>query len=259
MAETEVESDELRAVRAFLGATGVPHRVTCTLRHRELTAAGFPSIHRAPGTNGRGRAADLAAARAGRDTPELMAVFSAFEAVEPILYELIYAGPEIEYNIKRGKRVTPYAQSGHHDHVHIAVSMGVLLEAVPSIVAAAGAAPIPEPAHDIEEVEEDEMANLPAGTRVGTLPCTVAHCHGWWELCADGAVFTVGGDRVHDGHYFGSILEEWMEEHRLPESRFTALGPRRGGVGYTTWGHDGERQIFYEFGPGIGPVPEEVP
>lgn len=109
------------------------------------------------------------------------------------------------------------------------------------------AAPAPSPL-------EDEM--IPADTIVATLICTVPYCPwGWWELRADGAVVTEGTEEHKAHHYFGSIHEAWMEPHRPPHARFTAIGPRRGAPGYTTWGYQGETRVFYEFGPGVGPVP----
>lgn len=100
--------------------------------------------------------------------------------------------------------------------------------------------------------EEDDM--IPGDAVVDTLACTVVGCAGWWEVRADGAVETLPAGSDHAArHYFGSIHEPWMAEHRLPNVRFLAIGPRRGGIGYTTWGHDGNQRRFYEFGPGIGP------
>jgi len=107
--------------------------------------------------------------------------------------------------------------------------------------------------------EEDDM--IPADAVVDTLACTVPGCSGWWELRADGAVETLPVGSNHAArHYFGSYLEPYMEPNRLPNVRFVALGPRRGGLGYTLWGHDGKLRRFFEFGPGIAhngvtPVP----
>jgi hypothetical protein len=56
------------------------------------------------------------------------AIFRAFKPVESQLYELIYAGPQVSYNIKRGKQVAKYAVADHHDHVHVSVDRGVFIQ-----------------------------------------------------------------------------------------------------------------------------------
>lgn len=237
------QSDETRAIANYLAARGVAYRITSSTNHPALTLAGYPSLHLLPGTNGVGRALDLAGVRSGRLTPELLDIFDAFQPVEHLLYELIYAGAA--YNIKRGQRVPLYAVASHADHVHVAVNKGVLLPV-----------PAAPPA-----VLEDDMPALPADAIVSTLACTVPTCPGgWWELSADGHVTTEGTAHHEANHYFGSIHEPWMASQLQPGSRFTAIGPRRGAVGYTTWGVEprGSR-VFYEFGPGIGTVPAVVP
>lgn len=111
-----------RDLVGYVEGTGVPHRVTPggTVRPAGTrTAAGNISCHAED--NDRCDGLDLAGPRPGRDTPELAAIFWAFEPVFDQLHELIYAGPQVSFNIKDGRRVAKYAQSGHHDHVHVAV------------------------------------------------------------------------------------------------------------------------------------------
>ena len=113
------ESLEVTHIRGYLKASGVPHRVTSTVRSK------LPSKHAQKGTNGQGLALDGAGPKPARNTPEMLAIFKAFEPVEHLLYELIYSGAP--YSIKRGKRVARYAIDDHWDHVHIAVEKGVFL------------------------------------------------------------------------------------------------------------------------------------
>lgn len=125
------ESLEVAHLRAYVEASGVPHRVTSTVRSK------LPSKHAQKGTNGQGLAADFAGPKPGINTPEMLAIFEAFEPVEHLLYELIYSGAP--YAIKKGKRVARYAIDDHWNHVHSAVEKGVFL-------------PIPQ----IEDEEEEE-------------------------------------------------------------------------------------------------------
>lgn len=121
-----IKQEHVRRIEQYLDSTGVPHRPTSTIRAASTTtAAGNPSCHAAD--NEGCHAVDYAGVTPGRDTPELFAIFRAFEPVEHLLHELVYAGPEVTYNIKRGQRVAPYAQAGHHDHVHVAIRTGTLL------------------------------------------------------------------------------------------------------------------------------------
>ncbi len=101
--------------------------VTSTTNHSLFSLRGFISNHRKPGTNGIGLAIDIAGLRGGRDTVEHATIFHAFRPVEHLLHELIYAGPQVTYNIKAGARVGKYAQASHHDHVHAAVPRGTIL------------------------------------------------------------------------------------------------------------------------------------
>ena len=120
-------SDEDKALIRYMELSGVPHRVTCTVNHPTNTNAGYPSYHRLPGSNGLGLAVDFAGRSAGRDSQELAAIFFALEHEAHSLHELIYAGPQVDHNIKDGRRVAKYASADHHDHVHVSVKKGVLL------------------------------------------------------------------------------------------------------------------------------------
>lgn len=118
-------SAEVRAILSFLAASGVPHRISSTYR---LTN----TRHGWPGTDGWGLAVDIAGPKAGRDTPELKAVFEVFRPVRNQLRELYYSGPDAGYNVRRGE-VVPVAtipdsiRRGHHDHVHVSVVKGIFL------------------------------------------------------------------------------------------------------------------------------------
>lgn len=120
-------SDEVRALVRYLGATGIPHRVTTTTNHKAVTSAGHPSRHVALGTNGKGLAIDIAGPTPGRDTQALADIFNALAIEGHALHELIYAGPQVAFNIKSGRQVAKYATADHHDHVHVSVDKGVLL------------------------------------------------------------------------------------------------------------------------------------
>jgi hypothetical protein len=138
------ESQEVHALRQYLLDSGVAHRVTSTIRHSDLTNAGYPSRHRQQGTNGMGLALDAAGPSPGWDTPQLAAIFYALLKVERQLHELIYAGPQVAFNIRNGARVGKYAIADHHDHVHVSVDKGVLIE-------------WPDPPNDLDEEWWDYM------------------------------------------------------------------------------------------------------
>lgn len=120
-------SKEDRCMIQYLKDSKVLHRITSTTNHSANTAAGYPSRHVMPGTDGMGLAIDSAGPTSSRDSKALGDIFWAFMKVEKQLHELIYAGPQTSFNIKAGKRVAKYAQSGHHDHVHTAVNKGVFI------------------------------------------------------------------------------------------------------------------------------------
>jgi lysozyme len=114
------ESKEVAHLREYLRDSGVPHRITSTVRSE------LPSRHAQMGTDGEGLAVDAGGPKPGWDTPEMLAIFKVFEPVEHLLYELIYSGAP--YSIKRGKRVARYAIDKHWNHVHVAVNKGVFIE-----------------------------------------------------------------------------------------------------------------------------------
>ena len=94
-------------------SSGVPHRVTSTKR-----SGSGSSYHNS------GRAVDFAGPRPSINSPALAAIFRAFRNVESQLKELIYAGPQVSYNIKNGRRVGKYSQALHKNHVHAALERG---------------------------------------------------------------------------------------------------------------------------------------
>lgn len=168
-------SREVIGVIAYLQQTGVPYRVTSTWRPGAITAAGNPSRH------GRKLAVDFAGPLPGRDSDDLAAIFHAFGPVEHKLNELIYAGPQVTWNIKAGRRVGKYAQSIHHDHVHVAVDPGLILaEQRPVVVVDQVINPAPAD-HDGREDMADPVDAIcaPAG--------------GVWVLTRDGGVRAYGG------------------------------------------------------------------
>jgi hypothetical protein len=111
----------------YVRSSGLSHVITCTTNHT-LYVAGTTTVsrHRMNGTSGLGLAVDV-----GGHPPNsngLAAIFNAFLKVETQLYELIYAGPQVSFNIKAGKRVNKYSQVAHDNHVHISVKRGVILK-----------------------------------------------------------------------------------------------------------------------------------
>jgi hypothetical protein len=93
----------------WLQKTGIPHRVTSTVRPGD------------PGHHGSGRAADFGGPVPSVDSPELLRINKAFSTIGHKLQELIYSGPGGK-NIYAGRKHTYSAstQADHHDHVHVA-------------------------------------------------------------------------------------------------------------------------------------------
>lgn len=119
-------SDEVESCLDLLlaaQARGIDVVATSTTDHPPKTSSGNPSRHVAPGTNGKGLGVDARLRTRGNDIH--LPVFRIFVPVERHCHELIYA--DANYNIKAGKRTSPYATSGHHDHVHISFNQGVRL------------------------------------------------------------------------------------------------------------------------------------
>jgi hypothetical protein len=108
-----------KAILAYMNSTGVPYRASSTVRPGSITSAGRTSYHALA------RAVDLVEKLGPSvDSPGLARIFKAFGPVESIMSELIYAGPQVGYNIKNGRRVGKYAQKDHHNHVHAALFNG---------------------------------------------------------------------------------------------------------------------------------------
>lgn len=120
---------ELDHALAYLRTSGVPHVVTSTTNHKPLTSAGFPSYHRKPGTPSASGDIGLAFDSRGpnRSSRELLAIFLTFSPVHSQLHELILSHPGLDYNIKDGRAVEPYATGDHKDHVHLSVEKGTFL------------------------------------------------------------------------------------------------------------------------------------
>lgn len=174
-------SAETAALIRYMVDSGVPHRVTSVLRPGAVTAAGFPSRHAL------GLAVDFAARTPGNDTEELAAIFNALAKVAPQLHELIYAGPQVSANVKRGQWVPKYATAGHHDHCHVAVEPGVLVKWP--------GRPLPVP-----EVPMPDDPNVPnAASPVVALVPTPSGA-GYWIVTKTGEVFAFG-----DARYYGRV------------------------------------------------------
>lgn len=109
---TTFPSPETKAIAKYLEESGVPHRVTSINSGK----------HAPHSYHYRNLAVDFGGPTPSRDSPALMAIFNAFMAVGDTLAELIYA--KAPFNIKNGKRVPRYAESIHHDHVHVGVNTG---------------------------------------------------------------------------------------------------------------------------------------
>lgn len=116
-------SAEVDGIIRYIMKTGVAFKVT-DINTPGVHAA--TSYHYRNGTGGIGLAVDLAYLSPTQDSPQLLSIFSQFGPVESRLAELIYAGAP--YNIKDGRRVPLYAASDHHNHVHVAVPYGTILE-----------------------------------------------------------------------------------------------------------------------------------
>lgn len=198
-------SPEVEGIIAYATSTGVPFRITSTFRPGAITAAGNPSRH------GRKLAVDFAALTPGRDTEALAVIFRAFLPVERKLNELIYAGPQTSFNVKAGKRVGKYAQTIHHDHVHVAVDPGVILAAVPHAeVVHSVTGPAPADTDGREDMAEpvDALA-APGG--------------GCWVLTRDGGVRAYHG-APFQGSYPGLPPEARQGERTFVEIRLNSRG-----------------------------------
>lgn len=178
-----METPEIRAMLLYLASRSIPHRVASTIRPGAITAAGFRSRH------ADGLAVDFGQPVApDRNTPELLAIFKAFEPVEHLLHELIYSGST--YSIKNGMRVPRYAIANHFDHVHVSVDRGVLLPVLEPEVT------VPEP-----EIANDDPNNPNLNAPIfGFYPCVDANgmCQGYYVVSVEGEVHGWGpGAKFH--------------------------------------------------------------
>ncbi len=212
-------SPEVESVVAFLEASKVPFLITSTLRPGEVTVSGKPSFHAFC------LACDVAYVRKSRDSEELARIFRVFEPVEGKLAELIYAGPQVSYNIKNGKRVRKYATEGHHDHVHVAVRKGVLLDPQDHT---------PAPVSN-EQVNEEETIQEMAEP----MDAMCAPEGGAWVLTKDGGV------RAYKGAPFYGSYWDLPPELREGERTFVGIEPRDDGAkGYMLRSSGGELYRF---------------
>lgn len=112
------KSGSWKVLREYIQATKIPHVITSTVRPGAITQSGNVSNHSL------GRAIDVAGLTPSIDSKALGDIFWAFMPIGKLLNELIYAGPQVAKNIKRGLLVPKYAQSIHHNHVHAALHTG---------------------------------------------------------------------------------------------------------------------------------------
>jgi hypothetical protein len=180
-------SKEVESIISYLGTTGVCFKVTSTIRPGAVTIAGKASFHSI------GTACDCAGGQPSLDSEALATIFRAFEPVEAQLAELIYAGPQVSYNIKNGRRVPKYCESIHHDHVHVALQKGHRLDPANRRTAPESDGRV----HDKEESEDmaDPVDGLPAPEG------------GVWVLTKDGGVRAYRGAPFH-GCYPGLPPEQ---------------------------------------------------
>jgi len=196
-------SKEVQCLQQYMKDSGVSHRVTCTVTNN----AG--SRHSSQGTNGKGLAIDIAGPKPSWDSNELADVFFAFYPVERRLHELIYAGPQVVYNIKDEHQVPKYAVADHHDHIHVAVDKGVFVV--------------------YPKQEAIGVLNQPAVTIENT-PSDL----GYTIFAEDGGVFTYG-----DARFFGSGAADQDGPDIIPGDRVVGAHCTSTGDGYRLLTEDG--------------------
>lgn len=219
---------EIESIIAYGTSTGVPMKVTSTIRPGAITGAGNLSFHAI------GTAVDWGGPQPSVDSQALADIFHAFLPVEQHLAELIYAGPQVDFNIKNGKRVGKYAQSIHHNHCHVAVQRGVMLdELAPKFTALA----------DIEQAPQDREVMEDMADPVDAL---AAPNGGVWVLTKD------GGIRAYRGAPFFGAFGSLKPQNREIGPPFVALDPgapdNPAAEGYTARGASGS---FYHFDSGV--------
>lgn len=121
LAQRKGQRGSWTALAGLMKSSGVPHRITSTVRPGSITSSGNLSLH-SPG-----RAIDIAGVSPGVNTAALGNIFKSFGPYESLLAELIYSGDQVGYNIKNGTRVGKYAQKDHRNHVHAALYSGGLI------------------------------------------------------------------------------------------------------------------------------------
>ena len=121
LAQRKGQRGSWTALAGLMKSSGVPHRITSTVRPGSITSSGNLSLH-SPG-----RAIDIAGVNPGVNTAALGNIFKSFGPYESLLAELIYSGDQVGYNIKNGTRVGKYAQKDHRNHVHAALYSGGLI------------------------------------------------------------------------------------------------------------------------------------
>jgi hypothetical protein len=211
---------EVEAIIGYLRTTGVTFKVTSTIRPGAITISGRPSFHSS------GLACDCAGPEPSRDSPALARIFEAFQPVEAQLAELIYAGPQVSYNIKNGQRVRKYAESIHHDHVHVALQKAHFLDPV-------NRRPAPSADERVNEAERSEAMAEP-------MDGLVAPDGGVWVLTKDGGVRAYRGAPFH-GSYPGLPPQLRLGSPRT----FVSIEPRDDGLrGYMIRSSGGELYRF---------------
>lgn len=214
-------SPEVRSLVAFMHRIGVPFVITSTCRPGAITISGNLSYH------AQGSALDVAGLTPSWDSDQLGNIFKALVPYEGHFAEIIYAGPQVSYNIKNGKRVPKYAQSIHHNHVHIAIRPGQNVDNLAPLSAPEAPA---VPAHEVNERTDYMPAEVfarPQGgyvvlqtkdggiftydgapffgslVGVGSGPAVglawTPSGNGYWILQADGAIFSFGDAQYHGG------------------------------------------------------------
>ncbi len=106
-----------RAILAYINSTQVPYGGIGTIANRNVRGTNRKSLHAF------GRAVDFSAPHGGVDNNELLAIYRAFLPVKDILTELIYSGPG------GSNPRNPITAADHHNHVHVGLARGGMLDA----------------------------------------------------------------------------------------------------------------------------------
>lgn len=213
-------SPEVEGIIAYGLSTGVPMKVTSTLRPGAVTGSGNRSFHSL------GLAVDFAGPYPSLDSGYLADIFHAFIPVESYLAELIYGGPQVTFNIKNGKRVAKYSQQIHRNHVHVAVVRHVRLDGLPLELR-----PDRQVGPSPGEREVEDMADP-----VDALP---APDGGVWVLTRDGGV------RAYRGAPFYGSYPGLPPELRMATDPFVEITARDDdGPGYMLVNSGGARYRF---------------